>query len=84
MIFYDADGKLTVFDISLTQKHNCIVIRRDLLDCFLKETGLELVWLVDCEKEINALDLRIENEVSGKTFIHSKKWNKRGIAYSTK
>jgi hypothetical protein len=57
--YYDLDGKLAAFDADLTQKHNFFVIRRDLLDRFLEENDLKLVWLVDCQKEIHAFDRSI-------------------------
>lgn len=58
--FYDDNGKLAVFDTNLTQGTNCLVVRKDLLDRFLCENGLELIWLVDCEKEIHTSDIRVE------------------------
>ena len=50
--FYDNDGRLAAFDVFLTQKHRCVVVRKDLLDTFLRKTGLELVWLAQSQKEI--------------------------------
>lgn len=52
--FYDAEGKLAAFDTELTQKVNSVVVRKDIIDSFLSQTGLKLVWLVDAEKEIHA------------------------------
>ena len=54
--FYDRDRKLAAFDVRLTQKYNCVVVRKDLLDEFLKMKGMELIWIIDCEKEIHAPD----------------------------
>ena len=49
---YTKDGKLAAFDTYLTQKINCVVVRKEILDSFLEKTGLKLVWLVDAEKQI--------------------------------
>lgn len=57
--FYDAEGKLAAFDTNLTQKVNSVVIRKDILDSFLSQTGWKLVWLVDAGKEIHAGDFSI-------------------------
>lgn len=57
--YYDRDGKLAAFDVDLTQKHNCVVVRKDLLNDFLRKNGLELIWLVDSGKEIHASDRTI-------------------------
>ena len=50
--FYDINGKLAAFDTDLTQKINCVVVRKDILDEFLVKTGMKLVWLVEAEKRI--------------------------------
>ena len=54
--FYDIEGKLAAFDTTITQNINSVVVRKDILDSFLDQTGLKLVWLVDAEKEIHARD----------------------------
>ena len=59
--FYDKNGKLAAFDTGLTQKINSVVVRKDILDCFLSQTGLKLVWLVDAEKGIHAGDYTLTN-----------------------
>ena len=59
--WYDTDGKLAAFDTDLTQKINSVVVRKDILDAFLKKTGLQLVWLVDAEKEIHNSDYSISS-----------------------
>ena len=51
--WHDTDGKLATFDTDLIQKINSIIVRKDILDTFLEQTGLQLVWLVDAEKEIH-------------------------------
>ncbi|MGM9589848.1 MAG: hypothetical protein ACI3V0_06710 [Faecousia sp.] len=50
---YDEGGKLAAFDIDITQKAGGVVVRKDILDSFLDQTGMKLVWLVDAEKEIH-------------------------------
>ena len=57
--FYDAEGKLAAFDTTITQNINSVVVRKDILDSFLAQTGWKLVWLVDAEKEIHARDFSI-------------------------
>ena len=51
--YYDSKGYLAAFDTALTQQVNSVVVRKDILDKFLDETGLKLVWLVDADKEIH-------------------------------
>lgn len=50
--FYDSNRCLAAFDLRLTQEHDCFVVRKDLLDSFLKKTDLKLIWLVNCQKEL--------------------------------
>lgn len=57
--FYDSNGTLAAFDTDLTQKINSVVVRKDILDAFLRKSGMKLVWLVDAEKEIHAEDYSI-------------------------
>ena len=57
--FYDSAGKLAAFDTDLTQKINSVVVRKDILDGFLKKNGMKLVWLVQAEKEIHKEDRSI-------------------------
>lgn len=54
--FYDIDGKLAAFDTDLTQEINSVVVRKDILDSFLSQKGLNLIWLVDAQKEIHVED----------------------------
>lgn len=51
--FYDDEGNLAAFDTKLTQKKNGVVIRKDLLDEFLRINNLTLIWLVQTRKEIH-------------------------------
>lgn len=57
--YYDSNGKLAVFDTVLTQSSGGVVIRKDLLDEFLSKTEMELIWIVQGEKEIHESDLSI-------------------------
>ncbi len=59
--FYDKEGKLAAFDTDLTQKVNSVVVRKDIMDSFLSQTDLKLVWLVDAEKEIHNGDYSISS-----------------------
>ena len=58
--FYDPEGKLAAFDTDITQKVNSVVVRKDILDGFLAKTGMKLVWFVDAEKEIHAVNYYVE------------------------
>ena len=59
--FYDAEGILAAFDTNITQNINSVVVRKDILDSFLSQTRLKLVWLVDAEKEIHERDFSVKN-----------------------
>lgn len=58
--FYDEDGRLAAFDTSVTGEKVGIVVRQDLLDKFLEECGLHLVWFIKAAKEIHGHDNRIQ------------------------
>lgn len=57
--YFDERNHLAAFDVNLTQGFNRFVIRRDLLDGFLNENNLQLIWLVDAEKEIFSSDTQV-------------------------
>ena len=59
--FYDKHNKLAAFDTNMTHKAKGVVVRKDILDGFLMQTGMKLVWLVDAAKEIHGEDYMIEN-----------------------
>lgn len=44
--YFDDSGALAAFDTELTQGINSVVVRKDIIDAFLNETGMKLVWLV--------------------------------------
>ena len=52
---------MAAFDLKLSQGVNCIVIRKDLLDRFLKEKDYILLWMDDAEKEIHGENTTIDN-----------------------
>ena len=54
--YYDSNGILAAFDTDFTQGVNSVVVRKDVLDAFLDNNGMKLVWLVDAEKEIHIGD----------------------------
>ena len=57
--YYDSNGIMAAFDTNLTQEINSVVVRKDILDIFLKNKEMKLVWLVDAEKEIHTGDYSI-------------------------
>ena len=58
-VFYDNSGKIAAFDSSVNKQNAGVVIRKDLLDLFLKKTNLNLVWFVNASKEIHNPDFTI-------------------------
>ena len=65
--YYDKEGKLAAFDTSLTQHIGGVVIRKELLDEFLRKSGLKIIWIVDARKEIHNENVSISrsNEWTG-------------------
>lgn len=62
--YYDEDGKLAAFDTDFVQGSKSahgksdqsvsgVVVRRDLLEKFLRDNGMRLIWIVKSEKEIH-------------------------------
>lgn len=51
--YYDKEGKLAAFDTNLTQHIGGVVIRKELLDEFLRKSGLKIIWIVNARKEIH-------------------------------
>lgn len=64
--YYDQSGKLAAFDTKLNRQKAGCVIRKDVLDSFLKGRNMQLVWLIDSSKEIHGADLAI---------IRSSEWS---------
>lgn len=58
-VYYDKNGKLAAFDIKITQHIGGVVIRKDLLDEFLRKSGLKIIWIVDARKEVHNEDSSI-------------------------
>ena len=54
--YYDAENRLAAFDLSLTQDIHATVIRKDLLDEFLRIKKMKLVWISELAKEIHSRD----------------------------
>ena len=65
--YYDKEGKLAAFDTSLTQHIGGVVIRKELLDEFLRKSGLKIIWIVNARKEIHNENVSISrsNEWTG-------------------
>lgn len=59
--YYDSDGTLVAFDTALTNQKAGLVIRKSVLDKFLSEKKLHLVWFVNAAKEIHDSTLMITN-----------------------
>ena len=57
--YYDETGKLAAFDTKITQHHGGVVVRKDLLDKFLNDRGMKLIWILNASKEIHASNLGI-------------------------
>lgn len=49
--YYDEKGKLAAFDTKVTKNMNGVVIRKDLLERFLNENNLRLIWFIQMQKE---------------------------------
>lgn len=52
-VYYDENGKLAAFDTNINKQKSGVVIRKDLLDLFLKKNNLKLVWFIKIGKEIH-------------------------------
>ena len=50
--FYDKDRRLAAFDMRFNHHCEAVALRQDLLDGFLKQTKMKLVWFVQAEKSI--------------------------------
>lgn len=66
--YYDKAGRLAAFDTALTEQKAGLVVRKDLLDSFISERHLNLVWFVNAAKEIH-----------GKTFTLKAYTNWTGL-----
>ena len=58
--FFDSERKLAAFDTNVMQGISSVVVRKDIIDSFLRKTGLQLIWLVDAEKEIHERDYSVK------------------------
>ena len=62
-VYYDKNGKLAAFDTKVTQHIGGVVIRKDLLDEFLRKRGLKIIWIADARKEMHNADLSISQSI---------------------
>lgn len=51
--FYDKNGDPASFDLRFSQEIEGLVIRKDLLDLYLKETNKKLIWILSGEKSLH-------------------------------
>lgn len=69
--YYDNNGQLAAFDVRRVQDNGRAVIRKDLLDKFLAERKLRLIWIVNEEKEIHNPVTRLVSQYSEWTGVLS-------------
>lgn len=69
--YYDKNGQLAAFDARRVQDNGRAVIRKDLLDKFLAERKLRLIWIVNAEKEIHSPITRLVSQYSEWTGVLS-------------
>lgn len=53
-LYYDSNEKNAAFDLNISQKESGVVLRKDLLDAFLKKNNLNLIWFVRASKELHS------------------------------
>lgn len=53
-LHYDSNEKIAAFDLNISQKESGVVLRKDLLDAFLKKNNLNLIWFVRASKELHS------------------------------
>lgn len=53
-LYYDSNEKIAAFDLNISQKESGVVLRKDLLDAFLKKNNLKLIWFVRASKELHS------------------------------
>ena len=53
-LYYDSNKKIAAFDLNISQKESGVVLRKDLLDAFLKKNNLNLIWFVRASKELHS------------------------------
>ena len=53
-LYYDSNEKIAAFDLNILQKESGVVLRKDLLDAFLKKNNLNLIWFVRASKELHS------------------------------
>lgn len=53
-LYYDSNEKIAAFDLNISQKESGVVLRKDLLDAFLKKNNLNLIWFVRASRELHS------------------------------
>lgn len=53
-LYYDSNEKIAAFDLRVSQNESGVVIRKDLLDKFLRKNRLRLIWFVRASKELHS------------------------------
>ena len=74
--FYDKEHRLAAFDLRFTQHCEAVVLRQDLLNEFLKKTGMKLVWFVQAEKCIQTEKTHINKEYKEMIGFYSYKYKR--------
>lgn len=57
--FYDSNNKLAAFDLKVINQGQGLIVRKDIIDKFIKSSNLNLVWFVNGEKEIRTDDFSL-------------------------
>jgi len=79
--YYDEIGKLAAFDTDITQHRGGVVVRKDLLDTFLMDRGMSLIWILNAGKEIHASDLKISQWSEWTALLSYDKTDIKGNVY---
>lgn len=79
--YYDNSGKLAAFDTCTTQQRGGVVVRKDLLDSFLQDRNMRLIWLLDAAKEIHSSDLTIAQWSEWTAILSYNKSHIQGDVY---
>ena len=55
-LYYDKHKKLAAFDTHINHEVGCVVVRKDVIDNFLKEENMILMWVLEGAKELRRND----------------------------
>lgn len=75
--FYDKNRRLAAFDMRFNHHCEAVALRQDLLDEFLKQAKMKLVWFVQAEKSIQDEETLIER--AHKEMIGFYSYNRKKI-----